>query len=61
MASGARKQEKQTAGKTGSGRIKGTGSAQGSTTGPVEIKNAVAMCGVKKGQGYAKIKGTVSG
>lgn len=60
MASQARRQEKQTAGSLG-GKIKNSGSERKATVGPVEIKNAVGMCKVGKGEGYGKIKNTVSG
>lgn len=61
MASQARRQEKQTTGNVGGGRIKGTGSERKPTVGPVEIKNSVGMCYTGKGTGYSKIKNAVSG
>lgn len=57
------RQSKMAAGKVGVGKIRNAGSAPGGEGGggkPMHIKNAVGMCEVG-GQGYAKIKGAVSG
>lgn len=60
MASSApRRMEKMATGRK-SGTVKNAGTQTGSQNATKPIKNAVGMCGVG-GQGYAKIKGAVSG
>lgn len=51
---------KQSGGKVGSGKMRNAGSTMSGDNKVKPIKNAVGMCSVG-GQGYAKIKGAVSG